>query len=666
MANRKSQRREQRRRLPLSARLSLLVLAAALLPLAAVVGVNDYFARDKLVQQGTSALTNDAAAKVSLVDTYLHERALDGAALASLPTTPAYLACLAAQAPGTPRELAFAINQQANCGDPQLGITFYAGSNCRAANVGVVRDSNYTRWSLFAVNPLNPASEAVQLLSSGTPDCKPVSSPAVPKEDLAPVLQGKPWISAVYYDAASKHAYVNLYTPVPVDLGPLGTKVLGFSRATLRLDYIDQIINDEQGANGSGSFAFVTDQNGVRVVDANASDRFTAITPLDAATQQLITSEQRYGGGSAVAQHVLSAAASSLKSKASQDSFQGLATPDGTVSYQFVRIHLKNVPWTYFVLSPLPTVTAVADAQVNLSLFSAGIIAILAVLIGLIVGRGTARPVQSATSDLEGAAVALQRLAARQQSSASEQQWVVDACKTGLDSVRYLSDAMNQAARRVFDASNWFHDYWDRLTEEQARRTVQHLNELARYIEEAARRQQASSERLGKAITVTIQVSDQLVAGANAATESATQLEYVVGNLQRVVGGKTGRNALDEMGEQADEAEQMALVASPYADQQPGRLQMPMPQSPRQLAAPGAPANGWNSAPPRAPRAPWAAPGQSQVFDGSYMGSPSGAYSPSYGPAYGQPAYGQQSQQDQWAGAGQSGSAGHANGWGER
>src|SRR5262249_30246317 len=114
------------------------------------------------------------------------------------------------------------------------------------------------------------------------------------------------------------------------------------------------------------------------------------------------------------------------------------------------------------------------------------------------------------------------------------------------ESVRYLSDAMHQAARRIIDASNWFSDYWNRLTEEQARRTVQHLQELAHYIDEAARRQQLSSERLGKAITVTRQVSDQLVAGAGAANQSAEQLEQVVHDLHRVVGGKRRQMRYDD------------------------------------------------------------------------------------------------------------------------
>src|SRR5579859_68704 len=221
MAKRKSQRREQRRRLPLSARLSLLVLAAALLPLAAVVGVNDYFARDKLVQQGTTALTNDAAAQVSLVDTYLHERSLDGAALASLPTAPAYLGCVTAQLlQAIQPQQAFLLSQQLKCGDPVQGADFYQGSNCRALRVGITRDVNYTGWSLHIAH-----GEAL-LSSNGDKDTCAVAPRApgltVPKQDLTQVQQGHSWISAVYFDPPAKdsqarHAYVNVYTPITAE-----------------------------------------------------------------------------------------------------------------------------------------------------------------------------------------------------------------------------------------------------------------------------------------------------------------------------------------------------------------------------------------------------------------------------------------------------------------
>ena len=63
----------------------------------------------------------------------------------------------------------------------------------------------------------------------------------------------------------------------------------------------------------------------------------------------------------------------------------------------------------------------------------------------------------------------------------------------------------------------------------------------ASYIDEAARRQQASSDRLDKAIAVTMQVSNQSLTGATEATQSAEQLDMVVRDLQRVVGGPRQR-----------------------------------------------------------------------------------------------------------------------------
>lgn len=505
--------RRGRRRLPLSARLSLLVLFAALVPLAAVVGINDYLSRSALLDQGHAALSNDANAKVTLVQTYVHERLLDGEALASLPTAAAFLAC--GEMPTPPAELQCDTQQQ-----------LYKDSSQRALAVGIVRDSNYSLWNIY--------DGAGHLQLTSDPKQTP---PPPPAEDLAPVQQGKQGISPVYYDPKTKHAFVRLYTPIELTPGQANT-VVGFLQATLRLDYIWNIVNGERGLNGSGSYAFLTDENGVVIADPNQQDLFTTVQPLGADVQHLIASEQRFGNANAVPERLLPGVQNSLDSSQQEVAFEGIAQPGSGTQYQFVRIKLNDVPWAYFVLSPVATVTRVADDQVRTSLVSAAVIAILAVLIGLIIGTRTTRPVTSSVAELQGAAASLKDLASRQESSAGEQHWVVDACRTGLESIRYLSDAMNQAARRIIDASNWFNEYWDRLTEEQARRTVQHLVELAHYIDEAARRQQASNDRMDKAITVTQQVSDQLVSGATAANRSATQLEQVVDDLQHVVGGR--------------------------------------------------------------------------------------------------------------------------------
>jgi hypothetical protein len=627
------ERGQPRQRLSLSVRLSLLVLFAALLPLAAVVGINDYFARGTLVEQGRTALTTDANAKAALVDTYLLERMKDGQALASLPTTPAYLGCV--DLPGMPPQVAAAVNAQAGCDNPQQ-IAFYQGSNCRALHVGIHRDVNYVVWALYD-------ARGDELLTSGTANCVPSSQSPVAKEDLAGVVQqGKSLVSAVYYNPGGKYAYVNIYTPVT--LQPGSNQVLGFLRATLRIDYIWNLVAQERGANGAGSYAFITDENGVRIADSNPSELFTAVQPLSATTAQLIASEQRFGSTAPVKVDNLPAVASALASTAGTTSFQGAAVPGSSTQYQFVRMRLTNVPWAYFVLSPLSTVTRVADDQVRLSLVSAGVIAVLAVLLGLSIGRGTTRPVQTSAAELEGAAAALKRLASRQESSAGEQQWVVDACQTGLESVQYLSDAMDQAAHRVIEAANWFNDYWDRLNEEQARRTVLHFQELARYIDEAARRQHASSDRLAKAISVTMQVTDQLVAGATAAAESAEQLEHVVRDLRHVVGGSTRMD--DHMSEGLEEEPPMppaprpsllpppqAPVAPPQRSVRSSQLGAGAPYGPYGSASYSGPVQsgagvGWPEQPQgmsgpgamRGGRQP--APGSSRVFGGDFGSGP--------------------------------------------
>src|SRR5262249_25378612 len=154
---------------------------------------------------------------------------------------------------------------------------------------------------------------------------------------------------------------------------------------TLSLTYISNLVKGEAGADGAGSYAFITDSSGVRIADSNQSDLFSTVKPLPAV-------------------------ANSLQSSQSPESFQSAATPGSSILYQFVRVNIKltnpltndaiPIGWSYFVLSPISTVTAVANNQIETSLMIAAVIAILAILLGLIIGSGVARPVHAATTEL--------------------------------------------------------------------------------------------------------------------------------------------------------------------------------------------------------------------------------------------------------------------------
>lgn len=611
-----TQSQRRRSRLSLSVRFSVLMLLAALAPLVVVVGVNDYLTRPTLITQSSDALSADANANASRIDDYFHERLLDGVALSSLETAPKFLTCVP-QVAAAKQAQAMGLFPTISA-DCATNFESYGQSVGRALFVGTKRDANYTEWDMFLPDGTLLLSSNPQTLKSGL---------TIPKEDLTPVQQGHQGVSGVYYDSKNQFAYVRLYTPI-YKIFPNQGGVLGILSATLRIDKVWSIVDGETKANGSGSLAFITDENGVRIADTNRNDLFTAVHPLNAQAQGLIATEQRYGGSSQVQVQSLPAISNAIAGDNQQVSFQ--AAVIGSQQFQIVGKKMQNLPWMYFVASPLSSVTAVATQQLRNSLISAAVVAVLAALIGLFIGSRTASPVEQSASNLEGAVGVLKSLAARQENSASEQHWVVDACKTGLDGVRYLADAMNQAAKRIMSASNWFNDYWDRLTEEQARATVQHLRELAAYIDEAARRQQASSDRLDKAITVTMQVSDQLLTGATEASQSAAQLEQVVRDLQHVVGGRA--SAAAEASETAEVMQRrMESVTGSIAAVQPpisgmsgmsgvsaSNSQAPMPGRPV-AAVP----NGGRIA-PRAPRQAWDSPSQMGGEEWDVFNSPMG------------------------------------------
>ncbi len=667
----------RRSRLSLSLRFSLLMLLAALLPLAAVVGVNDYFTRQTLIKQSINVLPSDAGVTASRISDYFTERLLDGVALSTLDTAHQFLICAADQAQ-VQAQIAqgnYLAQLTPDCAANDQG---YAASVIRALLVGIQRDHSYTLWNMYIIT--GPSSASL-LLSSDLSMPKSGQKTPAPAQEIAPVIQGRQTISPVYYDQKDGYAYVRIYTPIFRTFPPSG-QALGFLQATLKLDKIWGFVEQGAKSDGTNSGAFITDNNGVRIADTDSSRLFTAVAPLDAKAQSSISALGLYGLSTPPTVSDLPQVAAASSSPAQETTFQGVTAPGGKTQSQFAAVKTQAMdqlaalekkppenilPWTYFLDSPLSTVTAIATQQLQFSLISAAIVAVLAALLGLFIGARTASPVEQSAQQLEGAAGVLKALASRQESAASEQSWVVDACKTGIDGVRYLADAMNQAARRIMAASNWFSDYWDRLNEEQARATVQHLRELAAYIDEAARRQQASSDRLDRAIAVTMQVSNQLLTGATEATQSAEQLDMVVRDLQRVVGGHISvsaetRDEEDAMRRRIELATgAMPAVSSPRA----GQMALPAPASARPERAPSFRLN-----PTSHVSEDWGGysgslsqyGGQSMSQYGGMNGAdPRGAGVRSQNGEYDQ--YGQHGQYDQYGQYGQTGSAGGENRW---
>ena len=107
------------------------------------------------------------------------------------------------------------------------------------------------------------------------------------------------------------------------------------------------------------------------------------------------TNEARYGSSSQVSVLADRTPAEMKQSTHAPTTFQ--MTPAGqSEPFQVTQRTMTVVPWTYVVLSPLSTVTAIADQQLLIT----SLVLLGAALIGLSVGRRITRPILRAVDSL--------------------------------------------------------------------------------------------------------------------------------------------------------------------------------------------------------------------------------------------------------------------------
>ena len=354
-----------RQRFSLAARVSCMLVLAAILPLVVTVITIEFSSRPMLINQASREMETDARTRTQLIDSYFAERMLDSEAVSRLAPIQKFLA-----------------------GD--------ASSQAEARDslaTGHVRGSQYQDWSLFDLRgnlllyyPTMPQMHGNSFIQA----------------DALQKLQTwkKTLISNVFYNPASNEAYIDIYAPVVTS----SYTVVGILRTTLDLHYIWKIVDDEAGANGSGSYAFILDENRVRIAVTNQHPDtedmthspllFTAMAPISPALQQQIASENLYGLQGGQKMRILAEPLSTGPQ-------QGEATPSifhmvpagQREEFQGARWSTYTVPWTYHVLSPLSTIALVADQQLQITRVIATIILFLAIATGIFAGRRFALPI---------------------------------------------------------------------------------------------------------------------------------------------------------------------------------------------------------------------------------------------------------------------------------
>ncbi|HEX6483130.1 MAG TPA: cache domain-containing protein [Ktedonobacteraceae bacterium] len=493
-----------RKSLPLSIRISLWLILVSILPLLLTLIISVVQSRSTLINQSSRTMETDAQTHAQLIDNYLSQKLL---ILKSLDYTPVVQAFLLNPA-GDQKDAAtivangYAIQKLV---DPDVTIaTFF---NLRGKVV--------LYYSLYGLKP------------------QPHGKYMIPPEDALQIAKGQQFVSSVYYDPVTHQSSVDLYTPV---YSTTLKRLLGVVRDTLTLDNIWNFVNSEKGANGSGSYAFILDQNGVRVVDPDPNALFTSITPLNTTIQQNIIAENLYGKTGTDTVPVLADANLSSIQRQPDPPTTFQEVPAGkNESFQVTRRHLTSVPWTYFVLTPVNEVVAVANQQLLIIVLIAAIIVLPVAVIGWIVGYRISSPIKRSVDSLVKNSHVLNQLAEREKNAASEQVWIVEASKTGLKSQQYYTDASQIAVRQLNKLAR------DVLQQRNAdlQSTLQAVTQMLNtglYFEKAIAYQNETNNKVAAAVKVTNEVAEQLAAGAISASEAANELDWIVNQLRQIVG----------------------------------------------------------------------------------------------------------------------------------
>ncbi len=495
--------------LSLSIRVSGLLMLAAIVPLIVTVATIEFLSRPTLIAQASQKMETDAQTHTQLIDSYFSERILETEALSRLQPIQAFLG-----------------------GDSGEGAKERA---LASLTTGHGRGSYYEDWSLFNLQG------DLQLYYPTSPELH--GHDYIPRGALQQLQTSRQaLLSGVFFSPASNEGYIDIYTPVTTS----SYKQVGILRASFDLRYVWDIVDREAGVNGDGSYAFILDQNGVRIAQTkpgpnpfsftNASNLFTAVSPLSSTTQQRVESEGMYGVGSGGVRVEPNQTLTDVQqNKNPSPTFQMI--PAGQQeTFQVARSTTYTVPWTYFVASPLHIATTVADDQLRITLIITFAILLLAALIGAGVGRRITRPILRSVEYLLDSSQALKALAIRERSAVTQQTWVVDSTQVGLQSVQYYTEAANLAVRRLTAVSTDLTRNWQQIDPALITKVLNQIVSDGQYVEKAVHYQDDSNKKLASAIKVTTQVADQLAAGADATSNAAEQLEQVVNELRQVVG----------------------------------------------------------------------------------------------------------------------------------
>jgi signal transduction histidine kinase len=358
-------------KISLTAAISILLILVAIVPLLITITSSQSLSRPQLITQSANSMSQDARTSVRLIDAYLHDRLHDVQIVSSLSSLQNYM-----QGNHSPSSTQQVIN---------------------ALSVGEQSDVNYDTWSVLDLQgkallyyPLLPQKHANTLIPPSTlTQVEQLTTSSDQVQQSTPAL-----FSGVYYDPTVGNASIVIYMPITTS----DSKVVGILRVEFFLNYIWNVVDSQ--VDSLGSYAFILDQNGVRIAYANTYGStlsrskylFKTIAPLTPAQQQLVSSQGLYGNN----EQPLTTFNDPLLANKQNDphaSSEFEMVPAGQKeNFEVVKVPIPTISWTYYALRPLKVIVSIADQQLHTTLLIAAIVLVLAILIGVATGRRITQP----------------------------------------------------------------------------------------------------------------------------------------------------------------------------------------------------------------------------------------------------------------------------------
>ncbi|MBI5305795.1 MAG: HAMP domain-containing protein [Chloroflexi bacterium] len=219
---------------------------------------------------------------------------------------------------------------------------------------------------------------------------------------VSEALKGASYISDPSISLITDRPAIFFSAPVRDENGA----IVGVVRSRLSLHALEDFIEDDLGAAGTGSFGMLLDENGIRLGDSRSKInptlltmlRYRAVAPVPAEIEKKLVSEKRFGKNAATQVEV-----QPLPEIAAATQSKGTTTLETAVDLSDARHRaamatLTNKPWRYVVAAPLSTYTAVADNTGYLAIGISGIALIVAIIVALALSRAITVPLTRLSS----------------------------------------------------------------------------------------------------------------------------------------------------------------------------------------------------------------------------------------------------------------------------